>query len=129
MTNYEKNKAQLDMYAVADIPWSVKKDGEIISCVNACYTDCIFDLSTCPFERLKWLQEEYKEPEVDWSKVEVDTPILVRHGENCKWKKRYFAGYIGGKVCVFDGVNITSKDFYSIRSYGYAKLAEQEGEE
>lgn len=29
-----------------------------------------------------WLEEEYKEPEVDWSKVAVDTPVLVRDSEN-----------------------------------------------
>lgn len=28
---------------------------------------------------------------VDWSKVKVDTPVLVRDFENQDWKKRYFA--------------------------------------
>ena len=28
-----------------------------------------------------WLLEDYEEPETDWSKVEVDTPILVRTDE------------------------------------------------
>lgn len=28
---------------------------------------------------------------VDWSKVKVDTPVLVRDFENENWKKRYFA--------------------------------------
>lgn len=28
---------------------------------------------------------------VDWSKVAVDTPVLVRDFEGAKWEKRYFA--------------------------------------
>ena len=30
---------------------------------------------------------------VDWSKVEVDTPILVKDDYDDKWKKAYFAKY------------------------------------
>ena len=40
-----------------------------------------------------WLLEEYEEPEVDWSKVEVDTPILVRDFEGSDWFRRHFAKY------------------------------------
>ena len=35
---------------------------------------------------------------VDWSKVKVDTPILVRELEGCPWRKRYFA--------FFDGITV-----------------------
>lgn len=125
MTNYEKNKELLDMYAVADVPWSVDADGKIFDCYGNSCEDCIFGETICQWERLKWLQEEYKEPEVDWSKVEVDTPIFVKDLENDKWYGRYFAGYIGGKVCTFDNGN-TSKDFRLINHWKYAKLAEQE---
>lgn len=38
---------------------------------------------------------------VDWSKVEVDTPILVKQGECSKWEKRHFAKFEGGKVFAF----------------------------
>ena len=38
---------------------------------------------------------------VDWSKVPIDTPILVRDLENEKWTKRHFAKYEGGKVYAF----------------------------
>ena len=130
MTNYEKNKELLVMYAVSDVSWGVKKDGTVFDCSSLCSVDCIFNrgITKCSHGRLEWLQEEYKEEpevEVDWSKVPIDTPILVKTGINDEWTERLFAGYIAGKVCVFDGVNITSKDFYSIRSYNYAKLAEQ----
>lgn len=35
---------------------------------------------------------------VDWSKVAVDTPILVRDNIFSKWAKRYFAKYENGRV-------------------------------
>lgn len=42
-----------------------------------------------------WLDEEYEEPpkpEVDWSKVPVDTLVRVRDGEDEEWLLRYFKG-------------------------------------
>ena len=45
-----------------------------------------------------WLDEEYEEPEVDWSKVPVDTPILVKNKEHENWRRRYFAAYQDGVV-------------------------------
>lgn len=40
---------------------------------------------------------------VDWSKVEVDTPIFVRNGIEDTWKCRYFAKYEDGKVYTWCG--------------------------
>ena len=42
-------------------------------------------------------QKDYIEP-VDWSKVEVDTKVLVRHKDEQDWEKRHFAKYEDGKV-------------------------------
>lgn len=73
-----------------------------------------------------WLQEEYKEPEPDWSMVAVDTPILVRD-HNCEWWiERHFAKYSGGRVFVWaDGTtSFTAKG--NVIWYKYAKLAEAE---
>lgn len=39
-----------------------------------------------------WLDEEYEEPEVDWSKVPVDTLVRVRDFEIEEWTLRYFKG-------------------------------------
>lgn len=42
-----------------------------------------------------WLDEEYVEPpkpEVDWSKVPVDTLVRVRDHESKDWNLRYFKG-------------------------------------
>lgn len=75
-----------------------------------------------------WLGEEYvepKEPEVDWTKVDVDTPILVRVSEDCEWIRRYFAKYEDGDVYVWpDGATSwTSGNWYSRPVvWKYAKL-------
>lgn len=125
MTNYEKNKELLDMYAVADVSWGVDADGKISECHGNCGY-CIFGLDEiCTQKRLEWLQQEYKESEVDWNKVPIDTPILVKTGINDEWTERFFAGYIADKVCVFDSYD-TSENFVGISPWNYAKLAEQE---
>ena len=60
---------------------------------------------------------------VDWSKVEVDTPILVRNN-GCVWTKRYFAEYKNGKVrAYYNGATSWSSDG-RMGSWDYAKLAE-----
>ena len=37
-----------------------------------------------------WLDEEYEEPEVDWSNVPVDTLVRVRNRAEDRWYLRYF---------------------------------------
>ena len=74
-----------------------------------------------------WLLEEYEEPETDWSKVEVDTPILVRDNENEEWYQRHFAEYKGGVVCAWHGGR-TSWSENCMKEWAYAKLAESEEE-
>lgn len=53
------------------------------------------DCHTCAKMFAFWLEEEYEEPpkpEVDWSKVPVDTLVRVRDYENSEWCLRYFKG-------------------------------------
>ena len=73
------------------------------------------------------LPEDEKKPEVDWSKVKVDTPILVRDNEDSKWLERYFAKYEDNKVYAWLGEN-TSYDACGVAKWKYAKLAESEEE-
>lgn len=69
-----------------------------------------------------WLDEEYEAQEVDWSKVDVDTPILVSmSGQN--WKRRHFAGYRNGTVYAFkDGATSWTTNLKT--EWLYTKLAE-----
>ncbi len=39
---------------------------------------------------------------IDWSKVPVDTKVLVSESGNGGWLKRYFAKYENGKIYVWD---------------------------
>lgn len=63
---------------------------------------------------------------VDWSKVKVDTPILVSF-DGCNWFKKYFAKVQNNTVYAFDNGatswSVSNKE-YCVTSWRYAKLAE-----
>ena len=90
------------------------------SCTN---TSC----DQCKMFQMLWLMEDYKEPEVDWSKVEIDTPILVRDYESQEWEARHFAKYENGVIYAWVG-GCTSWNTSNMTTWEYAKLAESEDE-
>ena len=65
-----------------------------------------------------------QEPEIDWSTIAVDTPILVSY--DCKdWHCRYFAKYEDGKVYAWcDGKTSFTARNNKCTIWEYAKLAE-----
>lgn len=65
---------------------------------------------------------------VDWSKVEVDTPIFVRNSIEEVWKCRYFAEYKDGKVYTWRDGKTSWSNVISDRPvvWGYAELAFKE---
>lgn len=133
MTNYEKYKDQIDWQARAGSSLAVRKsDNTPIMCEEIDCSECKFYQrgNTCGLQAIEWLKAEYEEPEVevDWNKVPIDTPILVKTGINDEWTERFFAGYIADKVCVFDGYD-TSENFVGISPWNYAKLAKKEEKE
>ena len=91
--------------------------------------DCVFKDQDCcsPKKVEQWLQSEHVE-QVDWSKVEVDTPILVRESEQNPWLKRYFAKFKNGKVYAWNGgkTSWSIEDKIDMLCWKYAKLAESE---
>ena len=95
MLNKEKYAKEIidiscDGYGIA------KQNGHLQPCE---YTDCSkCDFNTtfcCPEEIRKWANSEYKEREIDWNKVPVDTPIYVwdNYEDKIYKRKRYFAEY------------------------------------
>ena len=84
------------------------------------------DCDQCQMLKLIWLLEEYEEPRVDWSKVEVDTPILVRHTEDEKWCKRHFAKCDKYGLVYTWKSGRTSWTEEDLSVWSYAKLAENE---
>ena len=124
MKNYEKYADEIKEYngdsICADFiePYILKSINA--KCIN---TSC----TKCNLYRTIWLLEDYKEPEVDWSKVAVDTPILVRdfEYEDEEWEKRHFAQYENGKVYAW-GEGCTSWTAYNnsdVTEWEYARLA------
>ena len=123
MKNFEKYEDEIRKFKDGNfceefvIPHILKSD----SCA---YLFC----SDCGRRQMLWLMEEYEEPEVDWSQVEVDTPILVRDSENTEWLKKYFAKYENGYVYVWNlgRTSWTAPNDKSVSAWSYAKLAESE---
>lgn len=62
---------------------------------------------------------------VDWSKVEIDTPIFVRNRIEDTWKCRYFAKYEDGKVYTWCGGRTSWSNviFDEPVNWKYAELA------
>lgn len=125
MKNYEKYADEIKGYNSDSIctdfiePYILKSINT--NCIN---TSCL----KCHLYRTIWLLEDYKEPEepeVDWNKVEVDTPILVRDYEGQEWVRRYFAEYKCGTVYAWD-VGQTSWSGNGVTEWEYAKLADEE---
>lgn len=75
----------------------------------------LYDLLNCDFEKC-----------VDWSKVPVDTKILVSCGGE-EWSKRHFAKYEDGTVYAWKNgttsFSVESKDYET--EWDYAKLYEE----
>lgn len=63
---------------------------------------------------------------VDWSKVVVDTPILVKDDYDEEWVKSYFASYKNGEVRAWMGgrTSFSVKNEADTFGWKYAKLAE-----
>ena len=122
MKNYEKYEEKIREYKgesfCADFiqPYILKQD-------DCCGMNC----GQCDMIQLMWLLKEYEESEVDWSKVKVDTPILVKDHEDREWLKRYFAKYEDGYVYAW-GNGCTSWNEDNMYAWNYTKLAESEEE-
>ena len=130
MKNYEKYAEEIrELKSDIGIEWCelFAKPKVLKSLGRTCeYTSC----GLCSALTMLWLLEDYKEPEVDWSKVEVDTPILVRTVEWAAWARRYFAKYEDGMVYVWNLGRTSWSATYDkdVSAWPYAKLAESEEE-
>lgn len=131
ITNYENNKEIVDWYAVAQVPWGIDTvSGEITPCskILACASLCEFAKGEdCGLKRMEWLSDEYID--IDWSKVEVDTLILVSNDGNT-WAYRYFAGTFFGRLYTFpfDHKSNDNKQMNLIE-WKFGKLIEEEEED
>ena len=122
MKNYEKYADEIRGYKGNNfckdfvMPYIMKSDNCGGLACGACYM-----LQTI------WLLENYEEPEVDWSKVPVDTPILVKDHEDGEWLKRYFAKYEDEYIYAW-GNGCTRWNADNMYTWNYTKLTESEEE-
>lgn len=121
MKNYEKYADEIKGYDGFNFcrdfvkPRILKPRG----CTN---TNC----DQCKMLQTIWLLEEYEEPEVDWSKIKIDTPILVRNTEDEEWRKGYFAKCDKYGLVYTWKSGRTSWTEEDLSVWNYAKLAENE---
>lgn len=131
MTNREKFAEQILDIACGGSKIAVNKATlEPTSCHKLACGDCLFSFSDadCIGARKKWANSKYVEPPVDWSKVAVDTPILVRNSEEEVWEKRHFAKYENGIVYAWAaGGTSWSAVSSNMTDWKMAKLTESYG--
>ena len=132
MTNKEKyGKEILDIACTGDNVAMRKSDNVIVGCKKLKCSDCAFTThgkGDCNDMIEKWANSEYVEPPVDWSKVAVDTPILVKDVKSGEWNRGYFAMYENGTVFTWyhGATSWSAEGDTDIASWKYAKLAESE---
>ena len=124
MKNYEKYADEIREYKGDSFCADFVKPNILKS--DHCESDC----TKCRMLQAIWLLEYYKEPEVDWSKVEVDTPILVRNSKDEEWRKRHFAKCeCKGRLVYTWRDSRTSWTEEGMCVWNFAKLAEGEDAE
>lgn len=125
MKNYEKYAEEIKGYK--GIRFCADFVVKHIVKTSGCTT---MDCDACKLRQMLWLLEEYEEPEIDWNKVEVDTPILVKDMEYENWRKRYFAEYKDEVVYAWVNgkTSWSAIDDKDVTTWNYAKLAESEEE-
>ena len=121
MKNYEKYADEIREYKGCNFCIDFVCQ-HILKIEDCDYIGC----SRCNMLQMLWLLEDYEEPKTDWSKVEVDTPILVRDYENEAWEKRHFAKYEEGVIYTWTSGNTRWTSEGIMNRWNYAKLAETE---
>lgn len=131
MLNKEKYDEELMNLIIDNLSFAVDQTtGKIVNCNNVICKKCVFHAKhlneTCTDCRRKWLNSEYVEPSIDWSKVAVDTPILVRNYPENDWKRRYFAEYKNSVVYAWQVGTTSWTADGETNCWSQAKLAESE---
>ena len=124
MINREKFKDELDEMLLAFLAVVEEKP---VHCEDMDCQECDFR-GKCPVREkcvIDWLNAEYQEPPVDWSKVPIDTPVLAST-DGRYWSRQYFAGVDddGNPGTFYAGATSWSSCLIEHCYYKYIKLAE-----
>ena len=120
MKNYEKYAEEIKNFGCERRFCNEFVQPHILNSSNCGGIDCY----NCQLRQMIWLLEEYEEPEVNWSEVEVDTPILVRDNKNTEWIRRHFAKYEDGVIYTWDGGSTSWTSRGNVTEWKHAKLAD-----
>ena len=126
MLNREKYAKEIAEIACNGKHIAIVAGKPMLCCEASCDTcDIEYD---CTRGLKEWANSEYVEPQVDWSKVPVDTPIYVRCCSSDEWEKKHFAKFENNYVYAWsDGKTSWSTTNGSTIIWEHAKLAESEG--
>lgn len=130
MTNFEKYKDELIKKAILETAMAIDiHTNKVVDCPDITCEDCKFNISDNGCGMEEWLNSEYVEPEkeeVDWSKVPIDTKVLVSD-DNENWDRGYFAGYDKKNEVIYafplGATSWTNEDMGRVE-WRYVKLAE-----
>lgn len=137
MNNYENQREIIDAILNSNSSIAIDIDtNKITTCRGLGCSRCLFlgeynKNISCYGNTIKWLVSECIEPEIDWSKVAVDTPVLISvDGKDGNWFNRYFAGVNEeGQPTVFCyGATQWSNGEEEPLYFKYIKLAEVDNE-
>lgn len=70
-------------------------------------SNCLFDIEENIGDAIEIVQNwsNKNQPEIDWTKVPIDTPVLVKDKSDAEWIERYFVAYLPNaneKFCAFN---------------------------
>lgn len=121
------NKGLADAWKIATMIYKSAYHGGLKGFEVKKYFGCTIDeIHKLPIQEVVKGFKHYEEDQnLDWSKVPVDTPILVRENDKNPWLKRHFAKYEDGKVYTwrFGRTSHTSHKGDTV-DWNQAKLAE-----
>lgn len=128
MKNKEKFAEEIAELACDGIPFAVE-NGEPVPCRCCLFENCdlynLIGFISCNQARREWGEAEYVKPapELDWSKVTVNTPILVKDHLDDEWLPRYFCKYENDIIYAWDD-GLTSWTTDQFCKWKKAKLQE-----
>ena len=93
MTNYEFYKDEIEKI-ILDGGILALQENKLVDCDDVGCGYCRF-WNNCNEKRKEWLNSEYKESEIDWSKVPEGTHVWVRDCEKDEWIPRLYIGLSG----------------------------------
>ena len=97
-----------------------------VNCLGTECHRCQFYDTYCVGAFVKWANSEYKEREIDWNKVPVDTPIYVWNNNDNRTYKRHFARYdkINNMIIAFDDGGTSWSSGATTTRWIHAKIKE-----